>query len=80
MSIWDHESPSDTFTSSHGILRGDNLSHFIFILIAEGLGILIKVTVSKGKVKGLKLHSDDLTTSHMKFVYDTMLMWVDLAR
>eukprot|EP00253_Pinus_taeda_P009744 PITA_09744 len=44
---------TEAFTPSHGLRQGDPLSPFLFILAAEGLGMLVKAQVSRGQLKGL---------------------------
>jgi hypothetical protein len=62
-SILANGSPSATFSPSQGIRQGDPLFPFLFILI-EGLGRVLKAVVINNKIKGLRLHGDDLPISH----------------
>jgi len=48
-------SPYRTFTPSKGLRQGDTLSHFLFVLMMEGLGKVIKMENSKARIQGLKL-------------------------
>eukprot|EP00253_Pinus_taeda_P024695 PITA_24695 len=66
-------SPSKTCKPIRGLRQGDPLSPFLFILMMEGLGNVIKAAKAEGKIQGLKLtvNGDDLT--HQQFVDDTML-------
>ena len=66
--------PSKCFSPSRGIRQGDPLSPFIFVLVAEGLGRLIKGKILAGRLKGLHLHEGSEVQSHQQFVDDTLLM------
>ena len=66
--------PTKMFQPSRGIIQGDPLSPFLFILMAEGLSRVIKDKVEKRELKGLNLHTCSELISHQQFVDDTMLM------
>jgi hypothetical protein len=40
--------PAKPFYPSRGIRQGDSLSHFMFILMMEGISRIIKTTMTKG--------------------------------
>ena len=61
------------FNSSQGLRQGDPLSLFLFIIVAEGLGRLIKAHLAKRKLQGLKLWGPDLPLTHQQFVDDILL-------
>jgi len=65
--------PSRTFTPSRGLRQGDPLSPFLFILMMEGLGRVIKMANAEGKIQGIKLTTDGEANTHQQFVDDTML-------
>ena len=50
-------SPYRVFQSSRGIRKGDPLSPFLFILMAEGLSRLILNQERNGDLRGLKIHA-----------------------
>ena len=56
--------PSQPFNISRGLRQGDPLSPFLFILVAEGLGRLIKAYLREGQVQGLKIWGLDLSLTH----------------
>jgi len=64
--------PSSPFSSSRGICQGDSLSPFIFVLIAKGLGRLIKHVVQSQDLRGISVHGTS-TITHQQFVDDKML-------
>jgi hypothetical protein len=49
-SILVNGSPSVTFSPSRNIQQGDSLSPFLFILMVDGLGRAIKVTVENNRI------------------------------
>lgn len=72
-------SPTHPFKSSWGIRQGDAFPSFLFILVAKGLGHLIKSMITNGTIKGLCLYGYDLPLTHQQFVDDTMLMDIPCA-
>ena len=65
-------SPSSFFPASRGIRQGCPLSPLIFILVIEGLSLLIADAKHNGLIKGIKI-SNDLTITHLLFVDDVIL-------
>ena len=63
-SILVNGSPSDTFHPSRGLRKGDMLSPFLFILLAEGLGRTLKAQQRKGELKGLDPHNSQNPQTH----------------
>ena len=57
-SILVNGSPSEIFSPSRGLREGDPLSSFLFILMMEGLGRVIKQAKAEGKIKGLLLYEN----------------------
>lgn len=51
MSILVNGSPTKDFNVSRGLRRGDPLSHFLFLLVAEGFSGLLFQVVSLGEFK-----------------------------
>jgi len=46
-------SPRGNIIPSRGIRQGDPLSHYLFILCAEGLLSMIKAAVANGEMEGI---------------------------
>ena len=65
-------SPSSFFQASRGIRQGCPLSPLLFILVIEGLSLLIEDAKRSGKVKGVKI-STDFSLTHLLFVDDIII-------
>eukprot|EP00253_Pinus_taeda_P010079 PITA_10079 len=65
--------PSVPFTPSRGIRQGDPLSHFLFVILMEGLSRAIAKKKAEGYIKGLQPIRSLPATTHQQFVDDTML-------
>jgi hypothetical protein len=66
--------PSRPFSPSRGIIQGDSLSPFLFVLMAEGLGKCINAALTDGSLKGIPLHIIQPTLSHSQFVDKNLLL------
>ena len=65
--------PSKFFTSSRGIRQGCPLSPLLFILVIEGLSLLISDAREHGLIRGIKI-SSTLALTHLLFVDDVILL------
>ena len=65
--------PSKFFSASRGIRQGCPLSPLMFILVIEGLSILIKDARENGLIRGIKI-SSALALTHLLFVDDVILL------
>ena len=65
--------PSSFFSASRGIHQGCPLSPLLFILVIEGLSLLIQDARTNGLIRGIQL-SPYLALSHLLFVDDVILM------
>ena len=68
-------SPSSFFTASRGLRQGCPLSPLLFILVIEGLSLLIKDAQSNGKIRGIRI-SPHLSFTHLLFVDDVIIFGV----
>lgn len=73
-------SPSRTFLPYSGVIQGDPLSPFLFLLMMEGLGRAIKGKSVEGRIQGLKLTIDGVASTHQQFVDDTVLQGIPMVK
>ena len=71
---------SDLFVASRGLRQGDPLSPYLFLLLAEGLGRLIKKNVERGVLQGWQWGGSLPVQSHLQFVDDKNLMGIATIR
>ena len=65
-------SPSHFFIASRGIRKGSPLSPLLFILVIEGLNLLLNDARLKGRIRGIQI-SANVTLTHLLFVDDVIL-------
>jgi len=75
-SILINGSPSHSFKPSRGILQGDPISPFLYIIVVEGIGIFIKSTWASSSLKGISISPTSNPLTHLQFVDNTLLMGV----
>lgn len=66
--------PLQPFSLSRGIIQGDPLSPFLFIIMVERLGRSLTKAKQQNQLKGIKPVHQVPTITHQQFVDDTMLM------
>jgi hypothetical protein len=71
---------SKLFGASQGLRQGDPLSPYLFLLLVEGLGHLLKRNVELGNIQGWSWGGDLPSQSHLQFVDDTALMGMATVR
>lgn len=67
-------SPLGEFRLEHGLRQGDLLSPFLFLIVAEGLSIMMIKATSLGFFEAAKIDQDNVEVSHLQFTDDTILM------
>ncbi|PNY15940.1 ribonuclease H [Trifolium pratense] len=55
-----------------GLKPGDPLAPFLFLLVAEGLGGLMKKAVEQNRFRGFELGRNEICVSHLQYAYDTL--------
>ncbi|GAU35431.1 hypothetical protein TSUD_375210 [Trifolium subterraneum] len=73
MSVLINGSPTEDFTVGKGLLQGNPLSPFLFLLAAKGLTGMVNKAVEIGKFVGFKV-SDSIQFQILQFADDTILM------
>jgi hypothetical protein len=58
---------------SRGLKQGDPLAHFLFLLVVEGLGLLMSRAVSLGFFKPFAIKNSGVSVSHLQYADDTLL-------
>lgn len=66
-------SRGQTIIPSRGLRKGDPLSPFLFLLCAEGLSSLIRLTEEENTLKGVKASQRGPAISHLLFADDCIL-------
>jgi hypothetical protein len=66
--------PTEQIDISKGLKQGDPLAPFLFVLVAEGFGALMKKAVGMGFFKGIRLCDSGEHISHLQYADDTLLV------
>jgi exonuclease III len=72
MSILVNGSPTREIDIQRGLKQGDPLAPFLFLLVAEGLGGVIRKAVELELFKGFLVGNDGITVSHLQYADDTL--------
>jgi hypothetical protein len=68
--------PSGFFGSSRGVLQGDPLSPFLFVMVLEAFSKMLGAVTSKGLISGFSVGSNEqnwVVVSHLLFADDTLV-------
>ncbi|GJZ68561.1 putative RNA-directed DNA polymerase, eukaryota, reverse transcriptase zinc-binding domain protein [Tanacetum coccineum] len=65
--------PTSEFSIKRGLRQRDTLSHFLFILVMEGLHNALCIGVSLGLIRGVKFGSPEVTISHLFYADDVII-------
>ncbi|PNX97042.1 cytochrome p450 [Trifolium pratense] len=74
LSVLVNGSPTEQIDISKGLKQGDPLAPFLFILVAEGLGALMKKAVELGFFKGIQFPNEGANISHLQYADDTLFV------
>ncbi|GJX27561.1 RNA-directed DNA polymerase, eukaryota [Tanacetum coccineum] len=67
-------SPTDEFQVHRGLRQGDPLSPFLFILVMEGLHMVIENAMSAGRLLGIQVGIDNIAVSHLFYADDAVFL------
>nr|GEY91985.1 RNA-directed DNA polymerase, eukaryota, reverse transcriptase zinc-binding domain protein [Tanacetum cinerariifolium] len=65
--------PTFEFSPKRGLRHGDPLSHFLFILIMEGLHVALSNAVTPGLIRGVKFGFLEMNLSHLFYAVDVVI-------
>jgi len=67
--------PTDEFKIERGLRQGDPISPFLFLIVNEGLNVMMNALVDVGLFTGYKVGtSPSVSITHLQFVDDTLLV------
>jgi hypothetical protein len=72
MSVLVNGSPSEEINIQRGLKQGGPLAPFLFLLVAEGLGGVMKKAVEMNRFRGFKVRDSDVVISHLQYADDTI--------
>jgi hypothetical protein len=72
MSVLINGSPSEEINIQRGLKQGDPLAPFLFLLVAEGLGSMMRKAVELNKFYGVQVGNNGLCVSHLQYADDTL--------
>ncbi|MCH80591.1 LINE-1 reverse transcriptase like, partial [Trifolium medium] len=72
MSVLVNGSPTPEINIQRGLKQGDPLAPFLFLLVAEGLGGLMKKAVEINRFQGFEIGRQNVVISHLQYADDTL--------
>jgi hypothetical protein len=72
LSILVNGSPTKEFNIQRGLKQGDPLAPFLFLLVAEGFGGVMKKAVEVNLFKGFAIGREGVSISHLQYADDTL--------
>jgi hypothetical protein len=72
MSILVNGSPTEEINIQCGLKQGDPLAPFLFLLVAEGLGGMMRRAVEIGRFNGFRVGRNGVVLSHLQYADDTL--------
>ena len=67
-------SPTDEFQVQRGLRQGDPLSPFLFILVMEGLHMVIENATLAGRLQGIHVGMESIAVSHLFYADDAIFL------
>jgi len=80
VSILVNKSPTKEFKCGKGLRRGDSLAPFLFLIVAEGLAIVVRQAVSKNLLQSVEVGSKGLKIKMLHFADDTLFFYKDSSQ
>jgi hypothetical protein len=74
MSVLVNGSPTEEICISRGLKQGDPLAPFLFLLVAEGLGAIMRQAVITNQFLPFKVGASALSISHLQYADDTVFI------
>ncbi|KAJ9553519.1 hypothetical protein OSB04_017564 [Centaurea solstitialis] len=72
ISILVNGSPTEEFSMEKGIRQGDPMAPFLFLVMVEGLHIMVEEAIEKGLFKGIKVGNGGVILSHLQYADDVV--------
>jgi hypothetical protein len=72
MSVLVNGSPTEEICIKRGLKQGDPLAPFLFLLVAEGLGALMRMAVERGRFKPFLVGRSEFPVSILQYADDTL--------
>ncbi|GKA59431.1 putative RNA-directed DNA polymerase [Tanacetum coccineum] len=73
-SILVNGTPTKEFVLQRGIRQGGPLSPFLFLIVAEGLNIMMQEVLNRDLFEGIKIGSDEVCLTHLQYADDTIFI------
>ncbi|GJZ52128.1 reverse transcriptase domain, reverse transcriptase zinc-binding domain protein [Tanacetum coccineum] len=73
-SILINGSPTSEFSLRRGLRQGDHLSHFLFIIVMEGLHMALNDGLAANMFHGIKVGSPGMHLSHLFYADDVIIL------
>jgi hypothetical protein len=74
LSVLVNGSPTSEVNIARGLKQGDPLAPFLFLLVVEGLGLLMNRAVSLGFFKPFVIKNSGVVVSHLQYADDTLFV------
>ncbi|MCI50664.1 LINE-1 reverse transcriptase like, partial [Trifolium medium] len=72
MSVLVNGSPTEEICIKRGLKQGDPLAPLLFLIVAKGLGALMRKAVERGRFHPFKVGHDGVPVSILQYADDTL--------